>query len=397
MTDPDGPAPPPKTRADGYGANQLYKHMGITYEQFQRAREQGLIPAPQHPGRTRTRWTQQQADDLAARAREIVQMLKPYPIGAGKVAALLAERTGLDVQWTDVQRLSEMSLLPVVDWFTKGRRSYALYDPDQLVLITDDVIDDVVADRELWIAGSVPEDELLARLGWTAEELAAVAAERRIRAGRLNRWAVEDVDALTSDPELDERVRGERQVTSDRGATILEIRLTDFRHMVDAGWIPRVDYVPKEIGRGETVEVPLYRVADIEAMREQRFVDWDALHDAEPGQKSPLLVDAWARKQIIKGREVQRLADELGTLHGIDVEARLDTTRHHFWRLRWPTHAGRRRTPTPTAWEVGMIIATDPRLEPWADDIVLEPYDPAAPTPTTPAGTTGTGPTEENA
>ncbi|VFA91797.1 Uncharacterised protein [Nocardia farcinica] len=52
-------------------------------------------------------------------------------------------------------------------------------------------------------------------------------------------------------------------------------------------------------GRYRTVDVPLYRTGDVEALLERPDVDWEAVRACPKGEKSPLL-------EIVGGRQITR-------------------------------------------------------------------------------------------
>ncbi|REF00455.1 hypothetical protein [Thermomonospora umbrina] len=74
----------------------------------------------------------------------------------------------------------------------------------------------------------------------------------------------------------------------------MEIRRTDFNHVMAAGWVRPADWTEWKISRTVKVDVPLYRLGDIEdALYElPRIVprlDWGEVRGARPGEPSPLL------------------------------------------------------------------------------------------------------------
>ena len=59
-------------------------------------------------------------------------------------------------------------------------------------------------------------------------------------------------------------------------------RRTDFDYAVAAGWITPAACGQSQITRRRAVDVPLYRVRDVEALLELPGVDWEAVRAARP-------------------------------------------------------------------------------------------------------------------
>ena len=68
-------------------------------------------------------------------------------------------------------------------------------------------------------------------LGWRRAEFRTVAAGRGLKAGRCDRFAKADLDALAADENLVERLRVDRLLTAQQATEKLEMRLTDFKYL----------------------------------------------------------------------------------------------------------------------------------------------------------------------
>src|SRR5260370_4542678 len=136
----------------------------------------------------------------------------------------------------------------------------------------------MIARRQAWIAGSIPPRAAAQYLRWREADLARVAAERGLAAGRFGRYSRTDIAALTADEDLMERVRREQLLGPDQAAEHMEIRRRDFDYVVAAGWVRPVRHATLEVGIRKTVSVPLYRTGDLEdALRDVPGVDWEAV------------------------------------------------------------------------------------------------------------------------
>jgi hypothetical protein len=90
-------------------------------------------------------------------------------------------------------------------------------------------------------------------------------------------------------PEIEAANVAGELLTADRCADRLGIRASDFRHLVNLGWITpsghgRGPYTPKS----RPPDVPLYRAGDITALLLDESICWEAVRSAQRGQRSPL-------------------------------------------------------------------------------------------------------------
>lgn len=281
-----------------YGPIQLGQAVGLERWQVQRGLWQGLIPPAGDSGR----WTQEQADDVAARHEDIVAVLGMHPgYGGWRAADMLQAALG-DVPaapdeeglvpgevWNmDVETLAARGVLTAVGTF----KGHTLYDTRQLADPTQELLEkvrEVVAERLDWWARSMTTTAAARRCGWTEAEFTTEAARAGITTGTGGRWALTDVEALATDDNTAEQVAGERLLTADQAAQHLEIRRSDLEHARAAGWLTPHTWTTIPVGRRSTVEVPLYLTRDVDALREVPGVDWEEVRAVRPGRPSPLL------------------------------------------------------------------------------------------------------------
>lgn len=352
-----GPAGKPP--AD-YGPIQLASHAGLPRWALDRARVEGLVPAPDAGG---GRWSGAVADDIAARAAEITTAIgSEHPIGANRAAERIAARTGLEVAGDDVRQAEQHGHLHAVDEY----KGHSLFDVRELDDLDPTVLEPLIAERLAWMAASLNRYDAAKRLGWTVGEFRRIAAERGLEAGRFGRYALADVDDLAADDELDEAVRGQRLLGPDQAAVHLEVRRTDFDYCTAAGWISPVEYTTSRISSRRTVDVALYRTADVEALRDIPGVDWEAVRATQPGQPSPLR--EFARLGHARATLVRGFAADLAEQHDLVVTADYDETRDQ-WELQWtPNDDG-----APTREAVRDALRSDPELAAHARNITLRP------------------------
>jgi hypothetical protein len=161
---------PDHDRAD-YGPHRLADRVGLYRRQVERARDLGLLPAPDVDG---TRWSAALVDDIAARTEQIRAALDAEQAwGATRCAHRLAEATGLAVEPADVEALAQRGLLHQVDEY-KGYPLYRLADVDALTERED--LAAVVAERQAWMAASLDMYAAAERLRWRYDSLVADAA-----------------------------------------------------------------------------------------------------------------------------------------------------------------------------------------------------------------------------
>jgi hypothetical protein len=335
-----------KPKSDDLGPIQVLEYTGLSKWQWDAGTGAGLIPLPDVGGR---RWSIAAADTVLY--DEVVAVVgTEAPIGGHKAADRLAERTGLDVQKSDVDALTDAGLLTVAGWY----KGWPLWHCHALDAVDVDALGAVVAERQAWIAGSVSRWDAPAYLGWRRGEFARVAELRGLTPGRLDRYAKADLDALAGDEDLAEQVRLDRLLMAHQAAAHLEIRETDFRWLLAADLVAPQKYTSTRVSRYRWVDVPLYRVGDLEALREHPDVDWEAVRAVKPGEPSPLR--HLARRPVDRAAVIRRGVAELGGRYGVEVWA---------W---WNNNAGiweadfERRDGGPTVTAFRKAIAEHPHL-----------------------------------
>lgn len=364
---------PPKTRTPKpktYGPHQLADFIGLGRHLADRAREYDLIP---DGAGERGRWTQEQADELKAGVDELRAKIPPYPQGSTKIAEALKELHDIEVDWSDVLELSERGLLPIVEYFEKGRKCFPLFEKAAALAIPRDVVEEVVDERLEWLGASVHRSEVLECTHWSREELERVCRERGIKAGRFGRFAKGDVELLTADEALSAEVRGNRTVGSHQAAALLDLaRPTEFKHLADAGLVPVAGWAEIQIGRrrSDTIDVPVYRIADVEALTGDEFahlaLPWEEMRAAEPGTPSPLLAEPRLRHAIMMGRAVQNWARGQSDRLRLQFAARLDH-RTMTWHVTWD---GEHRN-APDTFEVAARLQHEPEMAAYLDHLQL--------------------------
>ncbi|MFK0250172.1 hypothetical protein ACIQUM_36185 [Amycolatopsis azurea] len=363
----------PKPRVD-YGPLQMRKHLGISEWQFDALIRHGLLASS-----TNGRWLAEVVDELQARLPEALAAIgSQRPLGASKCAQLAAEWLGVDVDGPDIEDLADRGLLkPAVNYYGKKieYKGWPLYDVlhvEEVVRRERALVEDLVAERTAWIAASRPWHEVRKELGWSFEEMRRVTQERGITPGRFGRITDADARSLLGDEELDEAVRGARLVGGDEAARLAELRPVDFRYCRAAGWITPASSAEVKISRGKWIDVPLFRVADVEALvvllAEMPGVDLEVLRGLGKGAASPL-------RELValptsRGVFVRGFAADLGAKHGVEVEA-VYSERRDRWVLSWtPDAAGE-----PTEETVRKAILGDGDLRPYARQIELKVVD----------------------
>lgn len=358
--------PPKRPPLKDFGPIQAPGRLGIAVWQFEAARRRGLIPPPDSGGR----WSVAVIEEAEQRLQEIRAAVgEQAPVGAQRGAARIGERLGLELDRAEIDALADRGLLAAVDEY----KGWPLYDVQDLDAVADrerDIIAALAAERVDWLARSVPRREALARLGWSRDEFERAAAERGVQAGRFGRYATADLDVLAADEELADQVRGSRLLGPDQAAEHLEVRRTDFDYCVAAGWLSPAAWVESRISRNRTVDVALYRVADVEAVRDVPGVDWEAVRAVKPGEPSPLrefASIATKRSVLVRG-----FAADLTARHGVEVAARYDGRRDR-WELSWALD----RDGEPSVAAVRAELAADRDLKPHAAHMVLRADAPA--------------------
>ncbi|MFJ3826025.1 hypothetical protein [Streptomyces nodosus] len=162
---------------------QLARYLGLKSWQLQRARDRGLIPEPdteQH------RWSEDVARTLPDRVDAILAAVGDHPgLGSEKAAEYLAQRTGLDVDRSDVQLMAERGVLLAVGEF----RGWPLYTTDDLDGLPQGEVSAVVSERHAWFESSVTSTEAAELLGWTVGKFEVFAERQGLTAGRFGRFA----------------------------------------------------------------------------------------------------------------------------------------------------------------------------------------------------------------
>ena len=328
-------------------AGEMMSRLGLVGGDWRRGLDAGIIPAPDARGF----WSRPVADGLAARSAELKEQIPPQPLGLSRCAALLAELTGLDVTGDDLRWLGKHGHVDVVDYY----KEWALYDVAAVRRLGTtpegrELVAGVVAERIAWLENSITTEDAAQWLEWDRRALERVAAEQGITPGRFRRWAREDIARLAGDEELAERVRRERLLGPDQAAVFMEIRRTDFDYVTAAGWVEPARYATWEVGRVKTVQVPLYRVGDLEDALAMPGVDWEAVHAVKPGEESPLR--EFTRLPRSRAETVRAFCDQVGSRWQVEVWP-------HFWNAgdQWEIDWEQRADGHPTKDEVAEALA----------------------------------------
>lgn len=346
-----------------YGPHQLADRLGVPRWVTSVARELDVIPAPAGPG---GKWTAAQADAIAADLNQVLAAVEAdveanRTIGAAKAADRLGGKFGLPVEYADVEALAERGRLHAVGEY----KGFPLYRVAEVESYDDrDELAAVVDERRAWIAASLTRAEATALLGWHRDDFDAVVARCGLKPGRFNRWARDLVDDLAADVDLQEQVRVDRLVTADEACGLIDLQRRDFDHARRAGFIAPATSVEVKRGR-RYLDVPLYRVGDVEALLEVPGVDWNAVREVPPGKPSALR--HLAPREPSRADVIRRFAAELADEHGVEVVASYDD-RREVWRLSWAD-------PRLSVETVKAAVKTDPAVRAYRRDIVLRAPD----------------------
>ncbi|MFJ6669453.1 hypothetical protein [Streptomyces sp. NPDC091383] len=361
-----------KVRPKVVNGTQLAAELGVEPWMVTRAQELGLIP----PRDKSKGWSREAADALALRVEEIREGIADREgYGARRTAELLAELTGLAVESADVEPLAEKAKLRVVGEY-KGWDLYSARDARALAESEDAkaLMTELITARQeakarseaewtAWVEVSLPPDEAAGRLGWKTAELKQVAQDGRISAGRGGRFAVEDLDVLAADEELCERVTGDRLIRADEAAGLLEIRHTDWQHVVAAGWITPATHTEAQVGRRRWIEVPLFRTRDVEGLRDLPGVPWEEVRAVRPGEPSPLREYS---RVTTRAEVIHAFAAALSDRHQVEVWAYHDDLTG-AWALDW----ARDDQGGPTREQVAAELRDDQQAARYRADITV--------------------------
>jgi hypothetical protein len=205
-----------------YGPVQFPDRLGLPLWAFERALRAGLIPAAD----TATgRWPASVVDEALARVDEITAAVGTQPdVGAGRAAAALSARFGIDIPPDVLLELDRMGVIPVVGDY----KGHDLYCGRALEVFTDRG----VLDRALSAGRLLTRDQVSEYLLVRASDV-----EHLIR----SRW----LEPVT-------RVR--------------------------SGWQRR----------RSSPAVPLFRAGDLDVLLAHPAIDWDAVRYTPKGRPSPL-------------------------------------------------------------------------------------------------------------
>lgn len=351
---------------------QLAAELGIEPWMVSRGRDLGIVPE-----RTTARgWSRQAADEIAGRVEQLREAIADREgLGARRIAEeILAPATGLPAAAGDVPELAALGFLRVVDEYA-GHPLFSVRDARALPAAGRQALAAVIAERarreaaaeaqwQAWCAVSLPPDQAAARLRWTRTELETVAAAGRITAGRGGRYPLHGLDELAADQELCEQVAGDRTVGAQEAAGLLELRPADFKLVVAAGWLRPATVVQARVGRRRWIDVPYYRVRDVEAVREIPGVDWEQVRGVRPGQPSALR--DFVAPAPDRGQAVHAFAGRLAGRHQVDVWAYFED-RTGTWELEWARggHGG------PTEQDIAAELRDDTAAGRYRADIRL--------------------------
>ncbi|MEV5348967.1 3'-5' exonuclease [Streptomyces achromogenes] len=349
----------------GFGPVQLADHAGLARWQIDRGLVKGLVPKPGLPS---GRWSDEQADDVKSRREEIAGVLGDRQgFGAKRTAELLQEATGLELWTSDVEQLAERGLIEETgEW-----KGWTLYDPRVAAAPSPEVVAglrEIVEHRVTWYETSVTAEAAAGRLGMTPSEFEDAARAAGMTPGLFGRWALDGVERLAGVEDPD--VAGARMLGPDEAAAYMGIRRREFDYCVEAGWLAPVSHVKRTVWQGEyrryhkTVDVPLYRAADLDAVLRIEDVDWGAVRALKPRQVSPLR--KFASQAPKRAAAVRSFVDRLRAEQGVVAwcrYARLDNR----WIIDWEP----REDGTPTADDVRGLVSGDAGLAPYAETVQL--------------------------
>lgn len=173
-------------------------------------------------------WSAAVVNDIAARVEQIREQVGRFPdVGAERAAGVLTEWLCVDVPPTTIPELARRGALPIVGEF-KGHPVYC------------------------------------------GRALEAFIAARDMRL-------------------LDEAIRAGELFTADGAAAVLNVRRTDFDHLVRAGLVEPTEWMHSAWqSRRSAPTVPLYREGDLWELRDRTDIAWAAVRSTPKGGRSPL-------------------------------------------------------------------------------------------------------------
>lgn len=293
--------------------------------------------------------------DTAVVEAQAAEQPLPEALGARRLAALLRERRELPVTSDDVQRLVTDGHLVSVDEY----KGWPMYSTADALAIDTVLLQGIVEERRAWLAASLTRDEAAERIGWHWRDIARMGSEGRITVGAQERYLTEDVDRLAAE------AQGEQYITAQAAADVLEIRPADWKYVEAAGWAVAADSYEQPVGRYRTVSVALFRLGDVQALRELPGVDWEAVRGAPKGKVSPLR--EYARLAPSRADVVRGFCQELADRHQVVVWA-WSSPYTGGWEVDWERVDG-----APTRKQVAGELAQDAAAAGYAKEIALSP------------------------
>ncbi|WP_053726669.1 hypothetical protein [Streptomyces sp. WM6378] len=279
----------------------------------------------------------------------------PEALGARRIAGLLADHVGEPVTAADVDDLVAQEHLEVVDHY----KGWPMYSTAAALALDTDLVRSVVADRLAWEAASLPRDAAADRIGWHWSDLVRMGEEGRITTGRGGRYLIADLDTMAAEAD------GEQYVTAQAAATdVLEIRPSDWKYVLDAGWITPATYVQSQVGSRRWIDIPLFTTRDVEALRDLPGAPWEEVRAVRPGAPSPLR--EFVSRQPSRAELVHGFAGALADRHHVEVWAHHDE-RTGCWELDWM----RDDQGNPGVGAVLAELRADPAVARFTSDIRL--------------------------
>ncbi|MGW3491522.1 exonuclease domain-containing protein [Streptomyces sp. NRRL F-5630] len=349
----------------GFGPVQLADHAGLYRWQVDRGMAKGLVP---RPALESGRWSDEQAEDIAARSAEISTVLGDRQgYGARRTAELLKSSTGVELGSADVETLAARGLIEETgEW-----KGHALYDPKVAAEPSAEVaaaLREIVEQRVAWYAASATREAAAGRCGWSEPEFETRAREVGMEPGQFGRWALEGIERLAGVEDPD--VAGARMLGPDEAAEHMGIRRREFDYCIEAGWLTPVSSITRTVWTGEyrgyqkTVKVPLYRASDLDAVLRIEDVDWEKVRALKPRQVSPLR--KYASQAPKRAQAVHAFVERLRGEHGLVAWCRYASLANR-WIVDWEP----REDATPTVKDVQALLDADGDLAPYAGTVQL--------------------------